>query len=243
MPEVAACLAPRPHKSELQGNIATATGTPTWGGPPNLPPVTAGTSGNGGGGQQTQRHLYVKPYVYDTSSSGTLAALWVAGLGLPQGGPGGYPGLVLSKNASAPAGSEVGGLVTNVQGLSLSELGFDYRDGGQCTAASPRFVVVTTDNVVHTVGGCSNGTIQNAPMMGWKRVRFNLIDPKQTTPPITPGQQVEKISIVLDQGPETGAGAAGGLVVLDNIDINGTLIRGPYGEGGHGGGGGRRRDD
>jgi hypothetical protein len=146
-------------------------------------------------------------------------------------------------------GSEAGAVVQYAQGLSLTELGFDYRDGGQCTATSPRFVVVTTGNVVHTVGGCSKGTIQNAPLAGWKRVRFNLNDPQQTTPPIAPDLMVDKISLVLDQGPEAGAGAAGGLVVLDNIDINGMLIRGTYrgvttgSRGTSGNGGHHRRDD
>jgi len=115
-------------------------------------------------------------------------------------------------------------LIRNADGLSLTELGFDYRDGGQCTDTSPRFAVVTTDNVTHVVGGCNKGTIHAALVSGWIRVRFDLGSTTQTSPPITPGQQVKNIALVLDQGPETGASAAGGLVVIDNIDINGTLV-------------------
>jgi hypothetical protein len=62
-------------------------------------------------------------------------------------------------------------------------------------------------------------------MIGWKRVRFNLLLPEQTTPPITPGMQVKSITMILDQGPETGVAAAGGLVVIDNININGQIDR------------------
>jgi hypothetical protein len=178
-----------------------------------------------GGGRQG---LYAQPSSYDTLSSGALYAHWIDRLGVPQGNSGqkNYPGLVLSKNATAPTGSQVGALIRNADGLSLTELGFDYREGGQCTATSPYFEVVTTDGRTHVVGGCSKGTIQQPPpAAGWTRVRFNLSDPnQQSSPPINPSDHVKSIELVLDQGPETGASAAGGLVVIDNIDINGMLV-------------------
>src|SRR6267154_862475 len=70
--------------------------------------------------------------------SGTLTAQWVSRLGVPTGNPPAPvdPGLVLSKNATAPAGSIAGAYIRNVTG-SLTELGFDYREGGQCTTSSP----------------------------------------------------------------------------------------------------------
>jgi hypothetical protein len=165
-----------------------------------------------------------EPYVLDASSSDTLMALWVEHLGIPTNAAAttGDLGLLLSKTATAPSGSLAGALIKNFQG-SLTELGFDYRDGGQCTATSPRFIVVTTDAVTHTVGGCSKGTSTAAPVVGWHRVRFNLADITVTSPAITPGEQVSIITLVLDEGPESGAEAAGGLVVIDNIDINGAF--------------------
>jgi hypothetical protein len=180
--------------------------------------------GNGCGG--SSKSMYAEPYVNDPSSSGTLAALWVDRLGIPTDKQMSTldQGLVLSKSATAPTGSQTGALIKNVQG-SLTELGFDYRDNGQCTATSPRFVVVTTDSVTHVVGGCSKGTITAAPAMGWKRVRFKLTDSAiQTSPAILPGDSVSSITLVMDQGPETGPTAAGGLVVIDNIDINGSFV-------------------
>jgi hypothetical protein len=170
----------------------------------------------------TSTIVYAEPFVLESSSVGAVAALWVQNLGMPTSTSTtmGDPGLLLSKNANAPAGSQAGALVKNVQG-SLTELGFDYRVGGQCTATSPRFVVVTTDAVTHVVGGCSKGTATAAPVAGWERVRFNLADTAQTSPAITPGEQVSTITLILDEGPESGAAAAGGLVVIDNIDING----------------------
>jgi hypothetical protein len=131
------------------------------------------------------------------------------------------PGLILSKNAGAPSGTLVGATIHNFAG-SLTELGFDYRSGGQCTTTSPRFIVVTTDNITHVVGGCSKGTVTAAPMAGWNRVRFNLAETSQANPAITPGETVSSITLVLDLGPEAGTPAAGGLVVIDNIYINNT---------------------
>jgi hypothetical protein len=205
--------------------------------PPTTPPPTTPPPGrcdeDCGGNAAT---MYAQPYVKDPNSSGTLTALWVDLLGAPTGNQSstGNPGLVLSKNAtlhptanaSAPGGSQAGAIVTNVQGLSpLFELGFDYRDGGQCTDTSPRFVVVTSDTKTHVVGGCSKGKITAAPMMGWTRVRFDLTDAKvQSDPAIVPGDTVTSITLVLDQGPEAGSTAAGGLVVIDNIDVNGTFV-------------------
>jgi hypothetical protein len=179
--------------------------------------------GCGGGG--SKGNMSATPFVNDPSSSGTLTAQWVDLLGMPTGNQSstGNPGLVLSKDATAPSGTQTGATISNVQG-SLTELGFDYREGGQCTATSPRFIVVTADSVSHTVGGCSKGTITAAPMVGWKRVRFNLTDQGQTSPPIMPGDSVLSITLVMDRGPETGSSAAGGLVVIDNIDINGTIV-------------------
>jgi hypothetical protein len=173
--------------------------------------------------------MYAEPYVYDPTSSGTLYAQWVNRLGAPTGNPTSPvdPGLLLSKNATAPTGSLVGAYIRNVTG-SLTELGFDYRAGGQCTTTSPRFLVVTTDAITHVIGGCSLGTttplnLGTTPVVGWNRVRFNLADATQANPPILPGEQLTSITLVLDYGPESGATAAGGMVVIDNIDVNGTF--------------------
>ncbi len=187
-------------------------------------PITINVSSDEGRGQASS--LSAEPYVYDPTQSGALAAKWVDRIGAPvhDGTDATYQGLVLSKNASTSTEAQAGAVIKNAAGLTLTELGFDIRDGGQCSATSPHFVVVTTDGVVHVVGGCGKGTTLPAPAMGWKRIRFDPSKPEQASPPITLGQQVKSLAIMLDQGPETGANAAGGLVVLDNIDINGVLI-------------------
>ncbi len=174
--------------------------------------------------------MYAEPYVYDPSSSGTLTALWVDRLGVPTGNLASTPnpGLVLSKYATSPAGSLTGAYIRNVQG-SLTELGFDYLEGGQCTATSPRFVIVASTTGTHVLGGCSTGTITapmigTTPVVGWKRVRFNMSATAQASLGFVPGDTVTSITLVQDQGPDPAvAGSAGGLVVIDNIDINGTF--------------------
>jgi hypothetical protein len=188
--------------------------------------ITSSTCGDddcGGGGGGSTGPISAQPYINDPNSSGTVTAVWIDRLGMPTSNQSQThdPGLILSKNATAPTGTLAGATIRNFTG-SLSELGFDYRSGGQCTATSPRFIVVTTDNVTHTVGGCSKGTITAAPMAGWNRVRFNLAETSQTNPAITPGETVSSILLVLDVGPEAGTTAAGGLVVIDNIYINNT---------------------
>src|SRR5437870_5199076 len=167
--------------------------------------------------------LRADAYVYDPMHSGAVAAQWVDGVGVPMHNAGNQ-GLLLSKNASGSAEAQAGAVIKNAQGLTLTELGFDVREGGQCSAGSPHFVVVTNDDVTHVVGGCVKGTTQTSLALGWKRMRFDPSKPELASPPITPGQQVKSIAVVLDQGPEAGANAGGGLVVLDNITINGKVV-------------------
>jgi len=179
-----------------------------------------------GGGTSSGSTLHAMPFVHDSTSSGMLTAVWVNYLGMPTSTPSmtGDPGLVLSKDAAAPSGSYAGATIANVQ-ASLTQLGFDYRVGGQCTATSPRVVVVTNLGVTHTVGGCSKGTITAAPVVGWNRVRFNLTDPSiQSSPSLVPGDVISSISIVMDGAASADPTSAGGLVVIGNIDVNGTLV-------------------
>ena len=123
------------------------------------------------------------------------------------------------RTSSASNHAQAGVVISNVEGVALTELGFDIRTGGQCTTKSPPFVVVTSDDVVHKIG-CSTGTSQPAPAVGWTRLRFDPTNPAQTAPAIPAGTKVKSIYLVLDDGPETGAS----MVMLDNVNINGTFI-------------------
>jgi hypothetical protein len=156
--------------------------------------------------------------MYDPTHSGTLAAAWVANMGA-------YPlsttdptnrGLVLATSASAPTGDWAGAVIQNVTGMSLTEIGFDSNASIPCGANSPKFVVVTTDQVSHTVGGCTtNSTIPaSAPPTGWTRFRFST---SQATPtPISPTAHIQSISLELGYASTS----TGGIAVIDNIEIN-----------------------
>jgi hypothetical protein len=168
--------------------------------------------------------------------SDIVTAAWLAGLGLPDDGssnltpstpPNRDPhfGLLLSKNGSTADCSAAQATITGAKGAVVTELGFDYRNGGHCGAGAPRFNVTTNDNVTHFFG-CAGGTPAPAPQdpVEWTRVRFT---PAQGFPPVTPGETIQSIGIVYDEGTDTPSVQDPngiGLAVLDNIDVNGKLI-------------------
>ena len=148
-----------------------------------------------------------------------------------------HRGLLLSKNGPTADCSSAGATITGVKGMTVPagfELGFDYRNGGHCGAGSPRYNVVVTPpsgpNTFHFVGGCANGTKTPAPQdtVEWTRVRFNTSIPAQSSPVIPPGSTIVSINLLVDEGtdststPDDPSGV--GLSVVDNLDINGTLI-------------------
>ena len=196
----------------------------------NVPVVLTVFSADDGGGESesedgstasAESALRASPYAYDPTGTNSVAANWVDGTGAAATMPADsrVQGLLLSKTSAASVQAQAVVVIRNAEGITLTELGYDIRNGSQCTAKSPRLVVVTSDDLVHKIG-CSTGTAQPSPATGWKRLRFDPTNPAQTVLAITPGTQVKSIHIVLDDGPESGAS----MVVLDNINVNGTFI-------------------
>jgi len=198
----------------------------------NLPVVLKVASGDDGGGDDgvsvedgavSSDHLRAWPFAYDPAASNTVAATWMDNTGVSSTASNSSDvrnqGLLLSKTSAASNQAQAGVVVRDVEGMSLTELGYDLRNGGQCTSTTPRFAIVTSDDVVHKTG-CSTGTSQPAPGAGWKRLRFDPANPAQTNPPIAPGSKIKSLYLVMDGGPETGSS----IVVLDNVDINGKTI-------------------
>jgi hypothetical protein len=174
------------------------------------------TAGSGGGG--TTGSMFAQPSMSD-SQTGTVAAAWVDNLGaspLSTTDPRNR-GLVLAKDASAPANAWAGAVIQNVTGMSLTELSFDFRASIPCSADSPHFLVTTMDGKTHTVGGCKSSPAaptSSAPM-GWTRLRFDLSQgPQAITSP------VQSISLVLN----TGSTSTGSIAVIDNIEVNGVPV-------------------
>ena len=186
-----------------------------------------GSNDGGGSGDDASSGggLHAWAYAYDPAGTNTVAATWMDGTGAASTSTATTAadtrnqGLLLSKTSNASNQAQAGVVIRDVEGISLTQLGYDIRVGSQCTATSPRFVVVTTDDVVHKIG-CASGTAQPAPVAGWKRLRFDPANPAQTIPAIPAGSKVKSIHLVHDGGPEAGSS----IVVLDNIDINGKII-------------------
>jgi hypothetical protein len=89
--------------------------------------------------------------------------------------------------------------------------------------------LVTNDNVFHFIGGCSDGTITpGIPDQGWSRVRFDPTNAAQAFPVVTPTETIKSLSVIFDEGVDTGPDFSG-LSVIDNIDMNTFLIGAPSG--------------
>jgi hypothetical protein len=148
---------------------------------------------------------------------------WVNDFGLPDDHGHDNQALMLSKNGLTSDCSAAGATIHGVKEITLTELGFDIRNGGHCGSGAPRFNVDASDGF-HFAGGCANGTkTLDTPQQGWTRVRIDPSNGAQCFPPIAPGATVNSIEIVFDEGTDTGTDFSG-FAMLDNIDINGTLV-------------------
>lgn len=185
------------------------------------------------------------------AGSRIVTSAWLTGLGLPDNGSPNtmgspltvpastrddpHSGLLLSKNGPTADCSSAGAKITGVQNNStITELGFDYRNGGHCGAGAPRFNITTTNGLTY-FAGCADGTQAPAPQdpAQWTRVRFTVaqIFPATTGQPAfvfgSTGTKIKSISIVFDEGTDTPSAQdpmGVGLAVIDNIDISGHLI-------------------
>ena len=145
-------------------------------------------------------------------------------------------GLLLVKTGPTNNFASATAELINVKGVQLTELGYDIRKSGgtaasplgsHCGAGAPRFDVVTSDGMTHFLG-CNSppGTVEHAST-GWIRLRWTATQLAAAFPPILSTDVVSRIVIVFDEGQDTGPDFFGA-AMLDNIDVNGTLIgRGP----------------
>ncbi len=181
------------------------------------------------------------------AGSAFVTAEWMKGLGLPdKGQPNSNPadprdnpakrdrhfGLLLSKNGPTPDCSAAGARISGTpKSFVLNELGFDFHNGGHCGGGSPRFNAITPDGLIYFIG-CFHGSRTPAPQepTAWTRIRFNSqsVHPQvASNPPFQFGvTRVAQLVIVADEGPDQGTGL-GGLIVLDNLVLNGHVETGP----------------
>jgi hypothetical protein len=143
-------------------------------------------------------------------------------------------GLLLVKTGPTSNFAAAVAELVNVKTITLTELGYDIRKvglsadprGSHCGAGAPRFNVVTSDGLVHFLG-CNSPPAAQTPSTngGWLRLRWNAAELAAAFPPILPGNVVNRIVIVFDEGQDPSGGPDQfGAAILDNIDVNGTLV-------------------
>jgi len=118
---------------------------------------------------------------------------------------------------------------------TVTELGYDIRKtaapasamGSHCGAGAPRFDIVTRSGAIFFIGCNSPPGTPTAVSTGWTRLRWGastLAFGQGATPPAALSSlNVKEIDIVFDEGTDTGPDFFG-LAVLDNVDVNGTLV-------------------
>jgi hypothetical protein len=153
-------------------------------------------------------------------------------------------GLLLAKTGPTANFASAGADITGVKGITLTELGYDIRKpgadtragarGSHCGAGAPRFNVTTADGITYDFIGCNSGATPATTEVdgqGWIRLRwgsgsilaFAANGPAAGTVVNISGMTVKSIQIVFDEGQDTGPDNFG-LAVLDNINVNGTLV-------------------
>ena len=153
-------------------------------------------------------------------------------------------GLLLAKTGPTANFASAGADITGVKGITLTELGYDIRKpgaltraddrGSHCGAGAPRFNVTASDGVTYDFIGCNSGATPATSEVdgaGWIRLRwgngtilaFAANGPNAGKIVNISGIQVSSIQIVFDEGQDIGPDNFG-LAVLDNVDVNGTLV-------------------
>jgi hypothetical protein len=119
-------------------------------------------------------------------------------------------------------------IATGLEGgpiTALTELNFDYLNGGHCGAGAPRFNVQVNGNTYFL--GCTQGT-HTAAGANWTHVVFNQADLAAAGVPNT--GTLEDLYIIFDEGSDTASGGSigtPGIVNIDNISINNKIVGQP----------------
>jgi hypothetical protein len=185
---------------------------------------------------------------FDPGNTFLVQAQWLDGIGCPAGTSYNDPacaaandssdkrnqGLLLAKTGPTATNASAFAVIRGISG-PVTELGYDLRKptsaaspmGSHCGAGAPRFNVETR-TAFYFIGCNSPPAVQTAAGLGWIRLRWGgsapLVGFNTTTGTFTTVTgDVKSISILFDEGQDTGPDFFG-LAVIDNIDVNGTLV-------------------
>jgi len=129
--------------------------------------------------------------------------------------------LAISNMVTFPPGASAFAVVSPVQGLKLTHLGFDHKLGTHCTNGSPRWDIETADGSSYAFG-CAAGIHDiDLPASGWERITFSCEDVQMLkglygSCPLGSPQTVRVLQVVQDEAAST---------TLDNLDVNWNLLR------------------
>jgi hypothetical protein len=190
----------------------------------------------------------VRPGEFDPARTYLVQADWVRGIGCPTKArtydgtsTGSYTdpacatgdkrdrkneGLLLAKTGPTTNFASATAEIKGFKGKTLTELGWDIRKpngdpagprGSHCGAGAARWNVTLKNGTTHFIG-CNSPPPTVTAGAGFQRHRWTGA---QLGP--VAGQKVKRLSIVFDEGYDTGPDNFG-LAVLDNIDVNGVVV-------------------
>ena len=146
-------------------------------------------------------------------------------------------GLLLAKTGPTTNNASGVAWLQGIKGTDLTELGYDIRKpvstndprGSHCGAGAPRFDILLTDGSFYFLGCNSPPPTTQTAGDGYLRLRWGSAGTLMAFNAATnaleniSGKTAASVSIVFDEGYDTGPDNFG-LAVLDNIDVNGTLV-------------------
>ncbi len=178
-----------------------------------------------------------KVVAFDPTGTFLLPPTTFTAGGCPTGDPSDKHNAGLLMGKTGPTNNDASAVadLQGVKGTVLTELGYDLRKpgadandprGSHCGAGAPRFNITLQDDEFFFLGCNSPSATVTAAGDGFMRLRWS--GPLQAylngnTLETIPAIAVKSISIVFDEGQDTGPDNFG-LAVLDNIDVNGTLV-------------------
>lgn len=166
------------------------------------------------GSALAQDAFQLQPFEYDPGDACDVTAQWQDGT------------IVLAKNCPTVTDAAAGvDIISALEGGSISaltELNFEYQNGGHCGAGAPRFNVVVDGTTSFL--GCTQGAHTDLGN-GWTRVVFGPTDFAAAGIPTT--GTLDDLMIIFDEGIDTPTGGtigSAGTVTLDNISINADVV-------------------
>jgi hypothetical protein len=175
-----------------------------------------GLAGMAAAKSKGSKPVKVKALPFLINPAANLAsAAWVTHQGLPDAGKSGHA-LYFQKTAAAPADTLPGASVAGVKGLTLTELGCDYRVDGLTRAVLFEVKDQSANTYQFYLPATPAAYVPGYP--DWAEVRFDL------------GAgiaNVDTVTIYFDWGSTPPAQGETDFIYLDNIDVNGALMGKP----------------